>query len=626
MPDHSTAERNRRRALRFHPVTLLLGTILLAHTALAQERIPRDGWMRYATPEDAGWSSAGIAGANALAESIGTAAFMLVYDGAVVATYGDVSRRYMCHSVRKSLLSALYGIYVDEGRIDVRRSLADLGIDDQGPISEAEKQATVIDLLTARSGVYHPAAYETPAMARSRPARGSHPPGAFWYYNNWDFNALGAIFRQETGEDLFQAFADRIARPLRMQDFRVRDGYYHREREHSAHPAYPFRMSARDMARFGLLFLREGRWGGERIIPASWIRESTRSYSEVDRPGLAGYGYMWWIVGGDLQRYGAYTATGVGTQTITVVPDLDLVFVHRVDTYAGERVGLEAILALLERLIDARMDEPAAAPRLVPLADPPAPARTVDVPEEILRRYARSYEYPSGRTVEVTLRDGELLLHDSLAGTFALLPLSETEFLIEDALEPAFFSAEGDSVAFVQERMLNGEGHYLLRRGHMKEAIDHLRRNVAFYPSSANAHQVLGRALLAAGDTAGAVRSYKRALELDPDNLEAEWTLLRIGADGFAEVVVPPDVLADYVGDYRFGQAVVTVSLAEGRLSITPPGAPSPVPLTATSRTTFLHPIPGGHFKLEFGRDATGAVSEVVVSDGRSASRGERIR
>jgi len=54
-------------------------------------------------------------------------------------------------------------------------------------------------LLEARSGVYHAALYETPAMAKQRPARGSHEPGTFWYYNNWDFNALGTIYEHATG-------------------------------------------------------------------------------------------------------------------------------------------------------------------------------------------------------------------------------------------------------------------------------------------------------------------------------------------------------------------------------------------------------------------------------------------
>src|SRR6266436_1013879 len=66
-----------------------------------------------------------------------------------------------------------------------------------------EKRATIADLLKARSGVYHPAVAETEWMKARRPARGSHLPGAIWYYNNWDFNALGTIFEPASGTHIY---------------------------------------------------------------------------------------------------------------------------------------------------------------------------------------------------------------------------------------------------------------------------------------------------------------------------------------------------------------------------------------------------------------------------------------
>jgi CubicO group peptidase (beta-lactamase class C family) len=84
--------------------------------------------------------------------------------------------------------------------------MADLGIDDSPPsLTAEEKQATVRHLLQARSGVYHVALAESPAVAAARPPRGSHPPGTFWYYDNWDFDALGTISEQETGAGIFLA-------------------------------------------------------------------------------------------------------------------------------------------------------------------------------------------------------------------------------------------------------------------------------------------------------------------------------------------------------------------------------------------------------------------------------------
>ena len=120
--------------------------------------------------------------------------------------------------MRKSILSALYGPHEFSGTIATSKTLGQLGIDDKEPsLTDAEHNATIADLLKARSGIYHPALYETAAMAAKRPKRGSHAPGTFWYYNNWDFNALCTIFENLTGRGIFEEFEDRIAKPLGMQ-------------------------------------------------------------------------------------------------------------------------------------------------------------------------------------------------------------------------------------------------------------------------------------------------------------------------------------------------------------------------------------------------------------------------
>src|SRR6266849_2434788 len=101
------------------------------------------------------------------------------------------------------------------------------------------------------------------------PKRGSHSPGSYWFYNNWDFNALGSIFEKEFKTPVAKAFEARIARRVGMQDFRVEDMYYLQapadaspDFNKSIHPAYHFRMSARDLGRFGYLFLQDGEWRG----------------------------------------------------------------------------------------------------------------------------------------------------------------------------------------------------------------------------------------------------------------------------------------------------------------------------------------------------------------------------
>lgn len=236
-------------------IALALITLFACHGPQGErQRFPASTWEMYATPEEAGWSADRLSAVKAVCEEIGCGAFLAVYDGAVLVSWGDVARRYMCHSVRKSYLSALIGIYVEEGKIDLDKTLGELGVDDAPPLTAVEKRARIIDLLRSRSGVFHAAAYETPKMKERRPKRGSKEPGEFWYYNNWDFNALCTIFEQETATGMFEGFKRRIGDPLQMEDFRLMDTYYHLEKQHSMHPAYPFRMSARDMARFGLLF------------------------------------------------------------------------------------------------------------------------------------------------------------------------------------------------------------------------------------------------------------------------------------------------------------------------------------------------------------------------------------
>src|SRR5262249_27653401 len=319
------------------------------------------------TPEAAGWSVDKIAEARSWSRQIApTAAVMIIQHGVIVAEWGDTAVKSNLHSVRKSLLSALIGIAVDEHRIDLSATMDRLGMDDNAPsLTPTEKTATVGDLLKARSGIYHPALYETAGMARRRPLRGSHPPGTFWYYNNWDFNALGTIYERATGESIFAAFEQRIARPVGMQDYQSSDGEYFRGAA-SEHPAYPIRMSARDLARFALLYLHEGSWNGRQIVPRAWVRESTQSYSRAFSelgPGL-GYGYLWWI-GFPSNMGGApavnvpprtFAAIGAEGQYAFVIPAHDLVIVHRVNsdvpigTLPGQRKP-EPTFAQIARLI-----------------------------------------------------------------------------------------------------------------------------------------------------------------------------------------------------------------------------------------------------------------------------------
>jgi len=290
-------------------------------------------------PESVGFSSEALAEVSLQADTLGCAALMALSDGKVFYSWGSIDQDYMVHSIRKPLLSSLYGIAIEEGSVDLDASLADLGISDTPTApTTAELQATVRDLLYSRSGVYIPAAAETPEARETRPVRFSHAPGTFFYYNNWDFNVLGSIYVQQTGEEIFNAYNRLVAEPIGMQDFMAEDCYYAYELEYSSHPAYVFRMSARDLARFGLLYAQEGRWEDTQIIPADWVATSTSTYSVSDTTLGLGYGMLWGTIveGGQAwEMMGGTTGffhTGYGGHVLFVIPDRGLVIVQRFNT------------------------------------------------------------------------------------------------------------------------------------------------------------------------------------------------------------------------------------------------------------------------------------------------------
>ncbi|WP_235034923.1 serine hydrolase [Roseomonas sp. 18066] len=289
-------------------------------------------WDHWKNPAEAGWDAGQLARAVEDSRTLDTAALMVVVRGRVLLAEGAVDARYNVHSIRKSFLSAQIGMHEAEGRIDLEATLDSLGIDDKLGLTPREKLATVLDLLCARSGVYHPSGYESPWMIAIKPARHSAGPGTTWCYNNWDFNALGTIFRKLTGADIFADFAARIAAPCGMQDFRPEQDGEYIDLPDSAHPAYPFRMTARDLARFGQLFLD----GGRGIVPRSWVQQSVLPISEAGTRGA--YGFMWWVARAGilfphaLMPAGSYAALGTRGHVLLVIPALQAVIVHRVDT------------------------------------------------------------------------------------------------------------------------------------------------------------------------------------------------------------------------------------------------------------------------------------------------------
>ncbi|MDA3817560.1 MAG: serine hydrolase [Prolixibacteraceae bacterium] len=169
----------------------------------------------YAEPETKGYSSPKLELLKKYLEKSEASSMMIMVDGAIIFEWGETSKKHLIHSIRKALLNSLVGIAIEQGKIDTSLTMRQLGINDIEPgLSENEQQAKIIDLLKSRSGIYHDAAAVSESMLKSKPKRNSFAPGEHYYYNNWDFNTMGAILEMQTGKSIYDLFNEEIAIPL----------------------------------------------------------------------------------------------------------------------------------------------------------------------------------------------------------------------------------------------------------------------------------------------------------------------------------------------------------------------------------------------------------------------------
>ncbi|MCL4368927.1 MAG: serine hydrolase, partial [Actinobacteria bacterium] len=230
------------------------------------EYVPRENLESY------GWSPEVLRQATAfIRDHSNTTGLVVVDRGRVVFRYGDIEELSYIASVRKSILSMLYGYWVENGTIKLDTTLDALKFDDIGGLLPIEKQATIGDLITARSGVYHLASYSGDDLAKA-PPRGSQKPGTYMLYSNWDFNAAGAVFEQLTGRSIYDELQAQLAIPIQFEDWNRSAQHKEGDLTISKYPAYPIWISTRDMARIGYLMLHEGNWNGTQVISRDWAR------------------------------------------------------------------------------------------------------------------------------------------------------------------------------------------------------------------------------------------------------------------------------------------------------------------------------------------------------------------
>jgi len=298
----------------------------------------------YTTIEEIGFTPQKLDALNTyISNTMTTTGMLILKDGKTLFEYGDVQDLSYIASCRKSILSMLYGEYVENGTIDLNQTLGELGIDEDKGLTDLEKSATVFDIINSRSGVFYepvnPGSDDNNILER-----GSVQPGEYFVYNNWDYNLAGYIFEKLTGKDIYQEVEEKLAIPLGFQDWNIDNQKRQFNKAKSRYPAYHMYISVRDMAKVGQLMLNKGQWKGQQLISADWIEKTTStavtSVEEVNQQYgrdsssfvQYSYGYMWWLVD-NINHHpdfeGAYTASGYAGQYITIIPKLNMVVAHK---------------------------------------------------------------------------------------------------------------------------------------------------------------------------------------------------------------------------------------------------------------------------------------------------------
>lgn len=147
-------------------------------------------------------------------------------------------------------------------------------------------------------------------------------PGVAYVYNSGATELLSYLLRKTTGKDVADYAREHLFTPLGIRDF----AWKHTPRG-LADTEGGLYLKPEDLAKFGYLYLHEGSWDGRRIVPAEWVRESTRWTVDAGWHA-AGYGFKWWVLSRPgPASYAAYAAIGYGGQYLIVVPQLDTIAV-----------------------------------------------------------------------------------------------------------------------------------------------------------------------------------------------------------------------------------------------------------------------------------------------------------
>lgn len=337
----------------------------LLSTQIFAQVFPIPDWSYNEEPESTGWDTDKMQQFyKYIVDSSHITGFLIIHKGQIVFDYGDVEENSYIASCRKSVLAMLYGKHVEDGQIDLDKTLLELEVKDVKEYLPIEKEASIKDLISARSGIYLIGS-NGGDFRDYAPERGTKEPGSYWLYSNYDFNLAGYLFEKETGQNIYDEIETQLAGPLGMQDWDRSIQRKYGDSTISIFPAYHMWFSTRDMARIGLLMLNRGNWNGTQVISEDWVHEMlvTRTGMEEVNNNVPymknngnqyGYGYMWWLFDNkeDKRYKNAYSALGAMGQSISVLPEIDVVVAFKTKSDYRRRNSGEVRRKLLIKTVE----------------------------------------------------------------------------------------------------------------------------------------------------------------------------------------------------------------------------------------------------------------------------------
>jgi CubicO group peptidase (beta-lactamase class C family) len=309
-------------------------------------------------PADAGVDPAVLEELAARAEVSDSDCLVVTRDGQLVGEWywndtGPDDERE-AFSVTKSITAVLVGIAADEGHLDLDQPASDFIEEWVGTPSEA---ITIRNLLANDSGRFQTAESDYVQLAGEADDKTAfaigldqqHEIGVVWVYNNAAIQVLEAVLERATGTDVGTFADEHLFGPLGMDTTMNTDPVGNTLTFMGA------QMNCRDMARFGLLALRDGEWDGEQVVSSDFMAQALEPSTELNE----GYGLLWWLFGDDPDALietapgqtpmtggdiVAYAALGLGGQVILVVPEHDLVLTRM--SAEGGAFGTPEVLEL----------------------------------------------------------------------------------------------------------------------------------------------------------------------------------------------------------------------------------------------------------------------------------------